>query len=315
MEIKQSLRSVAINNYTRQRMTHKSQPFVKPPRKRRITHRKILNRLYREGKAIYHSFGYAGNQPKTILFIVGCQRSGTTLMTQIFDRDLNAKMYPEVSELTSLDPHRQLRLNPLPTVKVTLDKDKAPLIILKPLVESQNILNLLDYFESSRALWLYRNYKDVAASHIKKWGNYNSINDLSAIIDALPNNWRYENVTDKIRDIVLHYYSEDMDPYDAAALYWFVRNSLYFELQLDTNLKIMICSYEELVLDPSKVMKSLYEFLGFNYPGIQIVSGVHHESVNKGRSVHLSSEIDLLCANLLEKLDQVTSNKIHNREG
>jgi hypothetical protein len=125
---------------------------VKPPRKRKVTPGKVYNGLRRTGKGVYHLFKYDYSQPKMALFIVGCQRSGTTLMNWIFEGDLNAKVYPEVSKLSSEDPRKQLRLNPLPKVKAVLDKDRAPLIILKPLVESQNTLQLLDYFEDSKAL-------------------------------------------------------------------------------------------------------------------------------------------------------------------
>ena len=200
-------------------MSKNSEPFVKPPRRRNITTKKILNRFFREGKGIYQRIRYATNDSKSILFIAGCQRSGTTLLTNIFDRDLNAKMYPEVSKLTSQDTNRQLRLNPLPSVKSVIENEKAPLIILKPLVESQNILELLEYFEGSCSVWIYRNYKDVAASHIQKWGTRNSINDLKAIVDALPDNWRFEKVNSETRNFVRKYYSDDMDPYDAASIY------------------------------------------------------------------------------------------------
>lgn len=285
---------------------------VKPPRKRKVTPDKVYNRLRRTGKGVYHLLKYDHHQPKTILFIVGCQRSGTTLMNRIFERDLRAKVYPEVSKLSSEDPPRQLRLNPLPKVKAVLDKDRAPLIILKPLVESQNTLQLLDYFEGSKALWLYRDYKAVALSHVRKWGNYNSINDLKAIVEARPNNWRYENVSAELRNIVLQYFVEDMDPYDASALYWFVRNSLFFELNLDKNPKVFICRYEDLVFNPIKVMKNVYKFLDHDFPGSQITKEVTSKAVQRGKHVVLSSGIDCLCRQLLEKLDKVQHHPIQN---
>lgn len=235
-------------------------------------------------------------------------------MTKIFDRDLNTKVFPEVSELTSQDPHRQLSLNPLPSVKATLDKEKATLIVLKPLVESQNILHLLNYFEGSKAVWIYRDFKDVAASHVKKWGSINSINDLRAIVDALPNNWRFENVSEDVRNFVLDHYSEQMDPYDAAAVYWIVRNRLFFELNLAENPNILIYKYEQIVADPSSGMQKVYQFLGHKYPGDQIVRNVHRKSVNKGRDIHLSIEIDRQCTKLMRNLDQLASADIQRSD-
>lgn len=226
-------------------------------------------------------------------------------MNQIFERDWHTKVYAEVSKLSSNDLPKKLRLNPLSSVKEALDKDRAPLIILKPLVESQHTLKLLDYFEGSKALWVYRDYRDVASSYVKKFGNYSATNHLKTIVEMHPNSWRYENVSDEIRNIVLQYFAEGMDPHDAAALFWFVRNSLFFELNLVENPKVFLCKYEDLVFNPLEIMKNIYEFLGRDFPGSQIVSEVHTTSVRKGENISLSPEIDFLCMNLLKKFNKL----------
>jgi hypothetical protein len=222
-------------------------------------------------------------------------------MLQIFERDWNTKVYGEFSILSS---NEGLRLNPLDSVKRVLKQDRVPLIVLKPLVESQNTLNLLDYFEGSKALWLFRHYRDVASSYVKKWGDRHSINDLRAIVEKRPQDWRYENVSGAVEQIVLDHFSEDMGAYDASALYWFVRNTLFFELNLDKSPRVMICKYEDLVAKSARVMRNVYEFLGHRFPGDKIVSMVHSASVNKGENTRLSPQIDLLCRELLDRLDQ-----------
>src|SRR5512138_994897 len=88
---------------------------------------------------------------QSILFIVGCQRSGTSMLLNVFDRDLNTKCFGEFSKLTWDDSLGEIRLNSLELVKKEFSKVKAPLIVAKPLVESQNILELLDYFPNSSA--------------------------------------------------------------------------------------------------------------------------------------------------------------------
>lgn len=284
--------------------------FMKPKRNRiklNISQEGLLKKVTRQWllfkKEVIHSYQHRSFGPKKVVFIVGCQRSGTTLLTQIFERDLNARVYPEISELSSLDVPRKLRLNPLSEVKKVLDKDRATLIVLKPLVESQNTHELMLYFEGSKAIWLYRNYKDVSASHVMKWGGENSIRDLRAIVDRIPDNWRYENVTDDLRDIVLEHFSEDMPAQDAAALYWYVRNRLFFELQLDQHPDVYICKYESLVLNPLSTMQKIYQFLGCDFAGEDIVSDVHSKSIKKGHDLSISPSIDLLCQLLQERMD------------
>ena len=83
---------------------------------------------------------------KSVLFIVGCQRSGTTVMRRILETDLNSKTYGEYSKLSS----NGIRWRSLEWVKNEFDKEKAPFIVSKPLVESQNVPAILDYFPVGR---------------------------------------------------------------------------------------------------------------------------------------------------------------------
>ena len=132
-------------------------------------------------KTIYQKIVFNRNKQRKIIFIVGCQRSGTSLMTRIFFRDLRAKVYRESSILSSRDPIK-IRLNPLHLVKMKIDNVQAPIIVLKPLAESQNIIKLLQFFPESRAIWIFRNYKDVASSNLKLFGEMNGVNDLKPIV-------------------------------------------------------------------------------------------------------------------------------------
>lgn len=268
----------------------------------------ISTRLFLKRKELYQkSLQHSDN--RTIAFVIGCQRSGTTMMLDIFQRDRDVKVYGEKSKLSSQDKERNIRLNPLPLVKETLDKDKAPLIVLKPLVETQRSPELLNYFAGSKALWMYRHYKDVALSNLKRFGQDRGIRNLRPIVEREPNNWRSENVPEHIRDIVVEHFSEDMPLHDAAALFWFVRNSFYFELDLDKNPNIMIYRYNDLVTKPSKMVQNIYKFLGQTYPGDEILSHIHHSSVGKGKDVEISPKIESLCIAMLNRLDAVYQTK------
>ncbi len=164
--------------------------------------RKILRKLFLQEKKIYQQIrsyldsAYVGHR-KT-LSIVGCQRSGTSVMQRVFERDLNVKIYGERSRLSSIEG---IRLNPLNTVVEEIQKDKAQFIVLKPLVESQNVLTLLDTFPNSKALWLFRDYKDVANSNLKTFGIKNGIHDIRPIVENQPDNWRSERVSDDVRRV------------------------------------------------------------------------------------------------------------------
>lgn len=250
-----------------------------------------------------HQFFMPGTVDKSILFIFGCQRSGTTLTKRIFQRDLQSKVFEEFSVLSNNDPEK-IRLNSYESVMSVINSLKAPFIVLKPLVESQNTLELLSQYKGSKAVWLYRNYRDVARSNLRYFGENNGIKDLRNIIDGKPESWKAEKMSEHVLETIKKYFAEDMNKFDAAALFWFARNSIFFDQSLGESPDIMMCRYEDLVSEPEKILQQIYEFTGRPFPGKSIVGEVHTSSLGKGKDIGLSPEIDKLCRDLLTSLDE-----------
>ena len=243
-------------------------------------------------------------QEKRILFIIGCQRSGTTMMQKVFEKDLKSKVYGEFSKLSYWDP-KKIRLNPMDQLKREFGKVSPPLIVLKPLVETQNIDELLDYFPESKALWMFRNYKDVTASNLINFGPKNGINDLRPIVKGDPLNWRSEGASEQVRKVVSKYFSEDMKETDAAALFWYARNSLFFDLDMQNKPEIMMCRYDDLVKNPAEMVPEIYDFIDSPFPGGEIVKDINANSIGKGKDIKLNPEIEALCQGLQQRLDEV----------
>ena len=143
---------------------------------------------------------------------------------------------------------------------------------------------------------------DTAISNINTFGRDAGVNDLTGRIENRNGDWRAEGLGTELREIVSAHFSPDMDPHDAAALFWFVRNSWFFELGLESNARVMICSYEDLVAAPAATVKKLYDFIGHNFPGEQLLPPIHQESAGRGSGLELSEDIERLCKDLLERL-------------
>src|SRR5215208_3275365 len=94
----------------------------------------VTKRLRRASKYLYQRARWRTIGTPKVLFIVGCQRSGTTLMTALFDADRDCRVFQEFSALSSMDK-RGIRLNPLPDVAAVIRRVSAPLVVAKPLVE------------------------------------------------------------------------------------------------------------------------------------------------------------------------------------
>lgn len=263
---------------------------------------RIARYLRLTAKSMYHHVLVRHQGTKKILFIVGCQRSGTTLLNSIFERDPRASVYDEQGSAVSRSSGAKLRLRSLDEVADVIARDPAPIVVLKPLVESQNILELLDRFEDSVAVWIYRHYADVAASYVRKWNDDRSVSDLRSIIEDR-DDWRNEKVTPTVRKTVIEHFDDRMAPHDASALYWFVRNSHFFELDLARDDRILLCRYEDLVRRPRDEVARLYNLLQIPPPRQATTKDVHRRSVNKGADVMQSAPIDALCADLLAEMD------------
>jgi hypothetical protein len=239
---------------------------------------------------------------KQILFIFGVQRSGTTALFDFLSKDIRIKAYNEFSEL-SKDGSEQLRLHPLHTLKKQINQNIHPIILMKPLVESQNSKRLLDAFPNSKAIWIYRHYKDVANSNLNKFGIGNGIKNLTPLMGENYNNWRADGVPDRIKKIVTKHFSKDMKPHDAAALFWFVRSSFYYDLQLNENDSLILMRYESFVSDPFNKLAQVYSFITHEIPYTLQENDIHKRSLRKGQDIDLSPEIEKLCEGLYQKFE------------
>ena len=264
-------------------------------------------RFFRLRKRIRQFFKHRSGMDKTVLFIMGCQRSGTSMIHHLFRLDWDTVTYDEISPLSSRDPIEGLRLNPLPSVKARILADRAPLVVCKPLVESQNLDSLLDLFPITRAIWMYRDFRAVVISNLKFFGRDTGHKDLAPIIAGDAANWRAEKLAESDRDIIRNLYSPEMDPHDAAALFWYARTSLFFSRDFHADGRIMLCRYSDLVTRPAEIMAGAYRFTERSYPGDRIVADVFSGSRGRGRELELSPRVRELCEGILTRLDENAS--------
>ena len=94
-----------------------------------------------------------------------------------------------------------------------------------------------------------------------------------------------------------------MSPYDAAALFWYARNDLFFDQHLQEEDRVLLCKYEDVVTEPSRAMNRIYSFAERQFPGDHLIEEVHATSIGKGEGVDLTPEIDALCEELYRQVD------------
>ena len=254
-------------------------------------------RLFRLLKRVRQFVVFRPHQPRRVLFVVGCQRSGTSLLAHIFRKDWNVVSFDEISPLSSRDPEG-LRWNSLPEVRERLLGCRAGMVVAKPLVETQRLSELLDAIPDSRAVWMYRGVDRVASSNLKFFGAKNGHADLAPVLAGDPANWRSEGTTPQQRETIRELAEAGLGDLDAAALFWWLRNSLFFQGRHQGDERVMVLDYDDLLADAESAMRRCYTWLEEPFPGGRIVADVLPPRASASIPAKLSLPVRQLCADL-----------------
>jgi hypothetical protein len=211
-------------------------------------------------------------------------RSGRVLIIEEHDRRLVGS-HPQPYETAWQD---------YPTVLQRLHRVPFEVVVAKPLVESARAVELMDAADSVKAIWMLRHYDGVARSSVNRFGIENAYRDLQpfCIDDQL--NWRSAGATRETRETIVRLLSEGLSPLDAAALFWWARNQLYFEQHLGCDERIRIVRYERACNCPEEVVEALSAYLGIALPKDSIASKMRPQH-DERESLDLHPEVDRLC--------------------
>ncbi|NVK86650.1 MAG: sulfotransferase domain-containing protein [Gammaproteobacteria bacterium] len=264
-------------------------------------------RFWSHRKLKHLKFSLLPKTPRTILLIMGCQRSGTSMLMRTFDWHKQTAVFRELSEafddMRLLDDQKAFKI---------FDSSKAPLVVAKPLLDSQKFQHYLNLDKRVKILWPYRHYKTVAMSNIRKFGNNNGKRDLSFIVDNHPTDWRNELVSEEDRRLVAHYLKQDISDLDAAALFWYLRNKLVVNKPLDFS-RFKCFKYESLTQNPQSMFKKIFTFIGFDQSSLDI-SEIHTNPKSKKKDFALHPEIEELCANVYAELEILATQSFPDSE-
>lgn len=242
-------------------------------------------------------------QPKSAAFVFGCQRSGTGLMLAVLQKSLYSHIYPE--ENTEVYAYADTRVYSAQHVAKLTKSSHRPVTVFKPLNDSQLAHDLLDTVKNSKAIWMYRDYRDVINSGLAKWqGGWKIIIEAIANDDLSdPINKMYtEKVPDGVLNVIRSFKDQKLTNHDGAALLWYLRNKLYFELNLDDHDDILLVNYEKLVSSPEAEFGEVFRHFGLPFSQ-RYTSNVHSSSIRKNSHPDFHPKVKSLCDELMESLD------------
>jgi hypothetical protein len=197
------------------------------------------------------------------------------------------------------------------TVRRLLQHSSHPFVVFKPLTDSHRAAALLSIKGGSKAIWMYRRPEDRASSAVEKFGDTN-LRFLQELGRKGPTDrWEARGVTPKTLTIVRRLNPDSMNAHTAAATFWFLRNQLFFDQNLNRNRDVLLLGYEELVTAPEATMKVLCSFIGCRFHP-RMIANIHQGSVGRSE-VQLPHEVAETCRTMLDRLNKCSDEQRAHR--
>ncbi len=234
------------------------------------------------------------------VYLVGLQRSGTNMVA----RALAADPEFEVRNENDREVYDRFRLRPLPKVRRVISRSRHRFLLLKPLIDSHRVAELLDAIPG-KALWTYRSVDGRTRSALSKFGEHN-LQVVRAIVDGRTDVWQGELISTESRALVASLDIDRISPETAAALIWYLRNTLYFELGLHRRDDCLLVSYDALLAQPERELRRICTFLGAEFkPGMTVGIALRGSG---GAAFEIDPVVRIKCTELEKRLEaQCTS--------
>lgn len=207
-----------------------------------------------------HSIAPGSSVP---VYVVGLQRSGTNMLM----RGLDEAPETEVRNENDRAVFERFRVRSTQVLRRTIVSSRQQFVFFKPICDSHQLDRFLDLegVVPGRGLWVYRDVDARARSEVSKFGPANlwALRDIAAGLGA--QRWQGERLTAAAVELIRSFDLDAMTPHSAAALFWVVRNELYYTLGLDARPDVLLVSYDEFALHPEAQMRRLCAFVGVSY--------------------------------------------------
>jgi hypothetical protein len=197
------------------------------------------------------------------VYLVGLQRSGTNMLV----RGLEESPQVDVRNENDRAAFRHFLLRPPATIRELVARSGHRIVLMKPLCDAHRTNELLDRMDTptpGRAIWAVRDVDGRVRSATAKFGDTN-LRVLREIAAGETGIWQAGGLSASNRELIGGFDYSTMTPESAAALFWYVRNSLYFDLGLDRRDDVLLVSYDRMVEEPEREMRLICAFLDFPY--------------------------------------------------
>jgi len=236
----------------------------------------------------------------TPIFVLGKQRSGTTMLFNYFESRKDTETYNESNGRIFTD----FQLHPLSDVQTLLNQSRAPYTVFKSICDSHRIQELFKTFPDALVVWAQRDYKDVANSSIRHFPPHWKTG-LQIICKGAPGGgWFVQGVSEKAAAKLREVYKDSLSPFEMSCLVWWARNQIAVENKIDEHPRVYMVQYEDLVTDPGQAFEGLNRGIGLpSFP--EAYAHVHSRSIGRHTYPPLDPDIQGLCDELQSQLQMM----------
>jgi hypothetical protein len=233
------------------------------------------------------------------LLVVGLQRSGTNMLVRGLERAPEVEVHNENDRRV----FTRFRVQDEALASVTAASRHA-VVLFKPLCDSHRTVELLGATgsPSARAVWIYRSVDGRVRPSVAKFGGHN-LEVLGALADGSAHGtWQAGGLDEEAVDLVRRLDPARLDAAGASAVFWYLRNSLYFRQGLHRRPDVHLSSYDAFVAEPALTMEPLCELVGLPFRP-EFVAHVDGRATGV-RPLRLPTRVRELCDELTERLDR-----------
>src|SRR5690606_18939230 len=160
----------------------------------------------------------------TPLFLVGCGRSGTTMLLRHLGRSWQVEAYNE----NQPEAFERWRLRDLPTIAGLISDSPAPVVAFKPILNTPQTHQFLDEFPEARLIFIFRHFDDVINSSMKKFGKANRLTHVREWMAGDFDEFKVAPPAVTKATVEAHW-RPDMGNASGAALYWLLCDRLHLD--------------------------------------------------------------------------------------
>jgi hypothetical protein len=234
--------------------------------------------------------------------LVGLQRSGTNMIARGLDVAPEFEVHNENDR--AVFDHFLLRDDAV--VCRVVEASPHDYVLFKPLCDSHRVDHLLDSLGTrspGRAIWAYRDVDGRARSAVSKFGRNNLLVLRDIAAGKGDGMWQAQRLSKATLDEISSYDYSTMTAETAAALFWWIRNGLYFEIGLDRRDDVLLVSYPDMLAAPVVAMQAVCRFLGLVYRPA-LIEHISPRGPGNARPLDIDPRVRALCNHLQDRLDE-----------